>query len=81
MATCKLYKGSTLLGAGSITSGSASVTSWVVTSGYVLPAVARRNVQVAITSSTNSGATFVTRVLSDNGSGTLTLEDTSPFAT
>jgi len=81
MATCSIYKGPTLLGAGVITAGSTSVTSWVVTSGYSLPAVARRNVAVTITSSTHIGSTFRTRVLADNGSGTLTLSDGSPFAT
>lgn len=79
MATCKLYKGPTLLGSGSITNGSASVTSWSAASG--VPAVARRNVTVAITSSTSIGATYQTKVLADNGAGTLTLRDVSPFAT
>lgn len=79
MATCKLYKGQTLLGSGSITNGSASVTGWSAQSNT--PAIARRNVGVTITSSTNVGATFYTKVLVDNGAGTLTLRDVSPFAT
>ena len=79
MATCKLYKGPILLGAGSITSGSASVTGWTAESNR--PAIARRNISVAITSSTHIGSTFYTKVLVDNGSGTLTLRNTSPFAT
>lgn len=79
MATCKLYKGPTLLGAGVITSGSASVTSWVAESNT--PAIVRRNVFVTITSSTHVGSTFPTKVLVDSGSGTLTLRDGSPFAT
>lgn len=79
MATCSLYKGGTLLGTGSITSGSASVTSWSASSNT--PAVARRNVAVTITSSTHSGSTFRTQVLTDSGAGTLTLRDVSPYAT
>ena len=81
MATCDIYKGPTLLGAGVITAGSAPVTSWVVNTGHTLPAIARRNVAVTITSSTHIGSTFRARVLADNGSGTLTLSDGSPFAT
>lgn len=79
MATCSLYKGPQLLGTGSITNGSASVTGWSATAN-TLPVV-RRNVGVTITSSTSIGGTFRTRVLVDNGSGTLTLKDPSPFAT
>ena len=79
MATCSLYKGPTLLGTGVITSGSTSVTSWVAASNT--PAIARRNIGVAITSSTHAGQSFRTRVTADNGSGTLTLRDGSPFAT
>ena len=81
MATCKLYKaGGTLLGAGSITNNSVSVTGWSAQAG-VAQAVARRNVAVTITSSTNISATFQTKVMADNGAGTLTLRDPSPFAT
>lgn len=79
MATCTLYKGSTVLGTGVITNNSASVTSWTAASGP--PAIYRRNVSVAITSSTNIGATFYTNVTADNGAGTLTLRDKSPFTT
>ena len=79
MATCKLYKGPLLLGSGSITNGSASVTGWSAQANN--PAIARRNVAVAITSSTHIGQSFRTKVLADNGSGTLTLRDKSPFAT
>lgn len=79
MATCKLYKGSTLLGSGAITAGSSSVTGWSAQANT--PAVARRRVTVAVTSSTHIGFTFQTRVTADNGSGTLTLQDAFPFAT
>ena len=81
MATCKLYKaGGALLGTGSITAGSGSVTGWTAQTG-VAQAIARRNIIVAITSSTHAGSTYPTKVLADNGSGTLTLRDVSPFAT
>jgi hypothetical protein len=79
MATCSIYKNHTLLGTGSITSGSASVTGWSATTNA--PAVLRKNCTVAITSSTHSGSSFHTRCTADNGSGTLTLKDASPFAT
>ena len=46
-----------------------------------MPAIARRAVWVAITSSTNTGSPFVTRVLVDNGASTLTLRDANPFKT
>ena len=79
MATCKLYKGPQLLGDGTLTSGSTSITSWTATADT--RPVARRNVSVTITSSTHTGSTFQTKVMADNGSGTLTLRDPSPFAT
>lgn len=79
MATCKLYKGSTLLGTGSIAAAGTTVTSW--TAATNAPAVARKNCTIAITSSTNIGASMQTRVTADNGSGTLTIKDACPFAT
>lgn len=85
MATCDVYKNGTLLGAGSITSGSTSLTSFTVRNdGDTNDADAlyfQRNVQVTMTSSTHLGSTFYTRIIADNGSGTLTLKDASPFAT
>ena len=79
MATVKLYKGPQLLGDGTLTNGSTSITSW--TAAANTRPVARRNVSVTITSSASIGATFQTKVLVDNGAGTLTLKDPSPFAT
>lgn len=79
MATCKLYKGLQLLGAGSITAGSTSITGWSAEANT--RPIARRNIAVAITSSTHVGSTFRTNVLVDNGAGTLTLRDAMPFAT
>jgi hypothetical protein len=79
MATCKVYKGPQLLGEGAIEAGATSITSWTSAAGY--PPIAGRRVAVAITSSTNIGASFQTRVMADNGAGTLTIKDPSPFAT
>lgn len=79
-STCKVYKHGVLLGAGSIADDSASLTSWVPDAGSVLPPIARRNVQVTCTQSgTHLGRTFNTRILADNGSGTLTMNDKCPF--
>ena len=79
MATVKLYKGPQLLGSGSITAGDTSVTGWTAEGGT--PPIVRRNIAVAITSSTHVGSTFRTKVMADNGAGTLTLRDAMPFAT
>ena len=79
MATCNLYKGCQILGAGVITSGSPTVSSWVAQANT--PAIARREIMVEIPSSTHVGSGFQTRVLADDGGGNLTLKDTSPFAT
>ena len=79
MSTCSVYKGCRLLGAGSIAAAGTTITSWTAQTGA--PAVNRVNCQVAITSSTNSGASFNTRVTADNGSGTLTIKDKNPFST
>ena len=79
MSTCKVYKGCTLLGSGSIAAAGTTITSWTAQTGA--PAVLRKNVAVAITSSTNAGADFKTRVTADNGSGTLTLSNANPFST
>jgi len=79
MSSCSLYKGAQLLGTGNITNGSTSITGWNGPVG--MPAIARRAVWVAITSSTNTGSPFVTRVLVDNGASTLTLRDANPFTT
>lgn len=78
MATnCSIYKHGILLGSGSVADGSPTVSSWVATPNT--PAIARRNVQVAITGAgVHQGRTFNTRVLSDNGA-TLTLKDVCPF--
>jgi hypothetical protein len=79
MSTCKVYKNQTLLGSGSIAANGTTITGWSAQAGA--PAVARKNVQVAITSSTNVGATFNARVTNDDGAGTLTINKTNPFST
>jgi hypothetical protein len=79
MATCRLYKpNGALLGSGSINNGAVTVSGWTAQSGT--PPIARRNIAVTITSSTHTGSTFHTKVMTDNG-GSLTLRDPSPFAT
>ena len=78
MATnCSVYKHGILVGTGSLTDGSATLSSWSATANT--PPVARRSVQILVTGAGNSiGKTFNTRVLTDNGA-TLTLQDKCPF--
>lgn len=75
MSTCSVYKRPVLLGTGSIANDATSITSY---SG-VAPKTGR-NVQVMITSSTDIGKVFNTRVTVDGGS-TLTIGNKNPFAT
>ena len=77
MATCTVYKGPIALGSGTATSGSATISSYTSTDAR---SEGRMNVTVAITSSTHEGSSFRTRVLTDGGTS-LTLANTSPFAT
>jgi predicted O-methyltransferase YrrM len=78
-STCKLTKGSQVLGTGSVTGASASLTSWSATAAQI-PKIRGRFVCVEITQAgTHLARTFWTRVLDDNGSGTLTLRDACPF--
>lgn len=77
MSTCDVYKGVTLLGTGTITGGSPTVSSYTSTDAK---SEGLMNVVVTITSSTNTGASFCTRVLTDGGTS-LTLEDPNPFTT
>ena len=79
-STCKLYKGSILLGAGSISDGSASITSWVVDAGYSGKAILGRYVGVEVTQAgTQAGRVIFTRITADNGAGTLTMAAKCPF--
>jgi hypothetical protein len=77
MATCDVYKGPIKLGSGTATSGSATISSYTSTG---VKAEDRVNVQIAITSSTNAGATFRARVITDNGTS-LVLSEASPYST
>ena len=77
MSTCSVYKGPILLGTGSITNGSTSITSYTSTNARNEE---RMNVQVTITSSTSIGQTFRARVLTDGGTS-LTLDQPNPYAT
>jgi hypothetical protein len=77
-STCRINKGAQVLGTGSVTGGSASLTSFTFADGVtnVFP----RYVAVTITEAgTHLARTFWTRVAADNGSGTLTLRDACPF--
>lgn len=79
-STCKIYKGPILLGAGSCSDGSTSITSWVVDSAYSGKAILRRNVNITVTQAgTHAGRTWRTNVTADNGSGTLTVARKCPF--
>ncbi len=77
MATCDVYWKGLLIGSGTATSGSASISSYT---SLDVVSEERKNVTVAITSSTHAGSVFRTRVLTDGGTS-LTLKDTSPYAT
>lgn len=72
---CGVYKGTTLLGTGSITTN--SITSFTATNNRTVGS--GRNVSVTATSGNNVGATFQTRVLTDGGT-TLTLREVTPFS-
>ena len=77
MSTCNVYKNGLLLGAGAVTNGATTITSWVPTAdnAVVSPYGANfvgRNVQVLITSSTDIGKVFQAKITADDGLGTLT---------
>lgn len=72
-----VYKGSIILGSGSINSGSTSLTSYSANSSRLTGT--NRNVQVAVTTvGASAGSTWATRVVTDGGA-TLTLADACPF--
>ena len=91
MATCNVYKNGLLLGAGAITNGATSVTSWVpVAAASLTPygaSFVNRNVEIMMTSSTDVGKVLNARITADNGAGTLTVAvrgygtGGNPFAT
>ena len=82
MSTCTVYKGPVVLGTGSITNGG-NLTSFTgkdlfdTTNGPI-----GKNIAIQITSSTDDGKSFYTRVTTSAASGaTLTLSPVNPFAT
>lgn len=77
MATfsCGVYKHGQLLGTGTLTDASASITSYSGTA----PGPGR-NVQVSVTQAgTHVGKSFRTRIVGGSGTSTLTMSDICPF--
>ena len=91
MANCTVYKNGLTLGTGAITNGATSVTSWTPTASAALTpygaSFVGRNVEIMMTSSTDTGKVLRARITADNGSGTLTVAvrgygtGGNPFAT
>lgn len=74
-STCSVYKHGILLGTGSVSAGSASLTSYSGTAPRN-----GRNVNVVVTQAgTHAGRSFAARILSGSGSSTLTLSEKCPF--
>lgn len=81
-STCTINKGSRQIGTGSISAGSSSVTSFSLTDSVYNTNINGfgRKVTVTITEAgTHLGRSFQTRIVSDNGAGTLTLRHACPF--
>lgn len=77
VSSVTVYKYGIKLGTGSVADGSPSITGWVPDAG--LPPIFRRNVQVLVTQAgANVSKTFNTRILADDGAGTLTMADKCP---
>lgn len=77
MATfaCGVYKHGVLLGTGTLTDASASITSYSGTA----PGQGR-NVQISVTAAgTHNGKSFRTRIIAGSGTATLTMRDKCPF--
>jgi len=71
-----VYKGCNRLGTGTMTNGSATVSSYTADVAGNSPA--GKNVSVTMTGGSNTGQTMWTRILTDNTTS-LTLKDASPF--
>lgn len=71
--TAKVYKHGIELGSASATGGSATLSTYTGTS---LPI--GKNVQVVVTSGDNAGLQWAARVIANNGSGTITLNEKCP---
>lgn len=78
-STVSLYKGPMLIGTGSASAGSTSITGYTDAVTGKLKANGRRLAITVTQAGTHVGRTWVTRVLADNGAGTLTLRDACPF--
>jgi ribosomal protein S1 len=78
-STCSIYKHGILLGTGSCSDGSASITSFSATSGA--PSVVKgKNIEVVITQAgTHAGRSWRSRVAANNGAGTVTLDSACPY--
>lgn len=63
-----LYKGSIKLGAGTANDAANTITSYTGTAP-----INGRNIRVVRTASTNAGKSYMARVVSGSGTGTLTL--------
>jgi hypothetical protein len=81
-STCKIYKHGIEMGEGSCAGGSASITSFtkVAETASRNRECVRRNVQIMVTQAgVYAGLSWNARVLTDNGSGTLTLSEKCPY--
>lgn len=72
-----VYKGCTLLGSGSMTNGSPTVSSYTANASRVTGS--GRNVQITATGGNNIGATVCVQVVTDGGT-TLTLNHNGKFS-
>lgn len=74
----KGYKGPIEIGSGSVDDGGSdtTVSSWTATESRV---ALGRYLTFTVQSGTHAGKSWSTRVLADNGSGTITLRDPCPF--
>jgi hypothetical protein len=77
MATCDVYWKNILVGSGTHTKDSATISSYT---SLDVASEARNNVSIAITSSTNAGSSYRARVITDGGTS-LTLNRSGGYAT
>lgn len=81
-STVAIYKHGILMGTGSCTGGSASITSFSKTAETASRnrECVRRNCQITVTEAgVYAGLSWNARVTADNGSGTLTLSEPCPY--
>jgi len=77
MATCDVYWKNIKVGSGTHTKDSVTISSYT---SLDLISEERKNVTIAITSSTNAGSTYRARVITDGGTS-LTLNRSGGYAT